>query len=354
MGKGVSWSAKERECAALAWFRATNNATVGADQRIEDFQNEIFSIFKLLAPSEVRQGTYGHRTPTGVYSTLKDIFADIGNFNKALTLINNSNPTGVNADNKISMAIAVHTVKEVKRLDYNYRDYDHFKWINYPAWKVLRYCAKFCPPSPPSTMNEEKNDNTSPPGAINSVSTAGESPFPPDSATTNTAIMEITTNQNPSPETVAAGTSTMSSFLTATSSAAVGDNNNLSSTLTSSKKRAFVPADPALGGRGAEMGAKKAKKENDKTRAEEIKEKRFNELKSELREQTKTQKRLVRLFELRTLIKTAMMTKNKKLLKEANDEMAKFIGSPTDDNEAEDDNDDDDDDFPLTIPRAGV
>jgi hypothetical protein len=51
MGKGVSWSAKERECAALAWFRATNNSTVGADQRLEDFQNKIFSNFKVLAPT---------------------------------------------------------------------------------------------------------------------------------------------------------------------------------------------------------------------------------------------------------------------------------------------------------------
>jgi hypothetical protein len=51
MGKGVSWSAKERECAALAWFRATNNSTVRADQRLEDFQNQIFSIFKVLAPT---------------------------------------------------------------------------------------------------------------------------------------------------------------------------------------------------------------------------------------------------------------------------------------------------------------
>jgi hypothetical protein len=104
---------------------------------------------------------------------------------------------------------------------------------------------------------------------------------------------------------------------------------------------------------------KKAKKENDKIRAEEMKEKRFNELKDELREQTKTQKRLVRLFELRTLIKTAVMTKNKKLLKDANDEMAKFLGtsdsSPTDDADADADDDDaDDDEFPPTIPRAGV
>jgi hypothetical protein len=82
-------------------------------------------------------------------------------------------------------------------------------------------------------------------------------------------------------------------------------------------------------------------------------------LKSELREQTKMQKRLVRLFELRTLIKTAMMTKNKFFLKDANNEMAKFLStndsSPTDENDADDDDDDDDDgNFPPTIPRAGV
>jgi hypothetical protein len=353
MGKGVPWSAKERECAALAWFCVTNSATVGADQRMEDFQNKIFSIFKVLAPAEVRPGTYGHRSPTAVYSCLKDIFTNIGNFFKALTLINNSNPTGVNADNMLSMAIAIHTIKEVNHLDCNYQDYNHYKWANYIAWKVLRLSPKYRPPSPPSTMNE--NDNTSPP-EINSVSTA-ESPFPPDSATTYTEILQKATNQNPSPETVAAGTSTISNFsMSESSSAAVGRDNNLLSS-TSSQKRAFVPADPALGGRGAEMGAKKAKKENDKNRVEELKEKRFNELKGELREQTKTQKHLICLFELRTLIRTAMMTKNKKLLKDANDEMEKFLGtndsSPTDDNDANDD-DDDDGDFPPTIPHAHV
>jgi hypothetical protein len=128
-----------------------------------------------------------------------------------LTLVNNSNPTGVNADNKLSMAIAIHTIKEVNHLDYNYRDYDHYKWVNYLAWKVLRYSPKYRPPSPPSTINNE-HDNTSPP-AIDSVSMA-ESPFPPDSATTNAEIMQmVTTNLNPSPpETVAAGTSTNISF----------------------------------------------------------------------------------------------------------------------------------------------
>jgi hypothetical protein len=45
-----------------------------------------------------------------------------------------------------------------------------------------------------------------------------------------------------------------------------------------------------------------------------LKEKRFNDLKEELREQTKTQKRLVRQFEIGTLIKTAMMTQSKKII----------------------------------------
>jgi hypothetical protein len=69
MGKGVSWTVKERECALLAWFRVMNNATIGVDQRMEDFQKKIFLIFKFLAPTneEVLPGTYGNRTPMAVY-----------------------------------------------------------------------------------------------------------------------------------------------------------------------------------------------------------------------------------------------------------------------------------------------
>jgi hypothetical protein len=144
------------------------------------------------------------------------------------------------------MAIAIHTIKEVTRLDYNYRDYNHFKWVNYVAWKVLRYSPKFHPPSLASTMNHE-NDNTtgtSPP-TINPV-LISESPFPPESATTNTAILEM--NKNPSPETVAATSAAVATVAALSAAAADGGDNNLS------LKCAFVPVDPALGGRGAEMG----------------------------------------------------------------------------------------------------
>jgi hypothetical protein len=80
-----------------------------------------------------------------------------------------------------------------------------------------------------------------------------------------------------------------------------------------------------------------------------LKENHFIKLKEELH-----------LFELRSLIKTEMMTKNKKhFKKKTNDEIAKFIGNndlPTKDDDAIDDNDDEDDDknFPPMIPCAGV
>jgi hypothetical protein len=93
-------------------------------------------------------------------------------------------------------------------------------------------------------MNQE-SDNTSPETDLISMIASEE-------------YNAITTNQNPSPAAFTTALTTNSYFLAAVSSAAVGDN-NLSSTC--SRKRAFVPADPALGGWGAEMGSKKAKKE---------------------------------------------------------------------------------------------
>jgi hypothetical protein len=47
-----------------------------------------------------------------------------------------------------------------------------------------------------------------------------------------------------------------------------------------------------------------------------------------------------------------MMTKNKNLLKYANDEMAKM--ARIDSSPPVDDNDDDNDEFPPTIPRAEI
>jgi hypothetical protein len=42
----------------------------------------------------------------------KEIFPDFQAFNHSLSLVHDSNPMGVNTDNKNSMAIALHTIKE--------------------------------------------------------------------------------------------------------------------------------------------------------------------------------------------------------------------------------------------------
>jgi hypothetical protein len=155
MGKGPGWSPKEREVAALAWFRATNNGIVGADRRGEDYQEEIYAMFKLYSPTVHRAGIYKDRSSKAVFHYLRDtILPDVNKFNESLRLIQSSNPTGVNYDNIISMAIAYHLEEKVTQMDYSKKNYDHNKWPNYLAWKILRGSPKFRPPS--STEDQQQ------------------------------------------------------------------------------------------------------------------------------------------------------------------------------------------------------
>jgi hypothetical protein len=213
----------------------------------------------------------------------------------------------VNADNKLSMTIAVHTIKEVNHLDYyNYQDYDHFKWLIILIGRCFVTVQNF------ATIMNNKNDNTNPP-AINLVLTT-EPPFPDSNAA---RIQMTTTNQNPSQAAVTAGLTTNSSFSMATSSAAVG-HNSLSPTTSKKNEPLFLPI--LLWVVVALKRDRKKGRKNTKMQAEQLKEKRY---------------------------------------KTANVEMAKFLSNddslvdnnplPTDDN----DEDDADDDFP-TIPHAHV
>jgi hypothetical protein len=70
-----------------------------------------------------------------------------------------SHPTGVNDDNILSMAIALH-LGETKQMDYQFQSYDHTKWSNFAVWKILSVAPKFCPPSPMSTIMNDPSDAT--------------------------------------------------------------------------------------------------------------------------------------------------------------------------------------------------
>jgi hypothetical protein len=324
MGKGPVWKPKEREGAATAWFRATNNGICGADQKLEDFQEQILDVFKLLAPQDAKPGTYTDRSGKAVYVFLRDqVFPDINKFNDSLRLIQRSQPTGCNDDNKISMAIALHTINQVKRLDYSYKDYDHNKWPNYLAWKVLRQAPKFRPPSP---LNSDFSDALL--STVHGRSSCSPSLPPCSTSITNTAVLdnqiEVFQEENFqfSSSSEEAQTPIMAQAA-ANNTGALSSSSSDSSFLAGSRKI----LDPAShGGRGAEMGNKKAKREHDKKESEEKKEKRFEELKAELREQTNSQKRLVQIMELRQLLKMALAMKDQKMIKEVNDSMRKILG----------------------------
>jgi hypothetical protein len=127
MAKAPTWLTKERETVTLAWLRVTNNGIQGCDQEGEDYRSKIHTLFKAFGPRDAPPGTghYGDRAPKAVYVFLRDnIFPDVNKFNESLRLIQSSHPTGVNDDNIISMAIALHLGK-TKWMDYNLRDYEH-------------------------------------------------------------------------------------------------------------------------------------------------------------------------------------------------------------------------------------
>ena len=63
-------------------------------------------------------------------------------FNKALNIIERSEPTGTTEEQNHNMAVAIHLGK-AKTMDYHFKNFDHMKWRFYPAWTRLRCIEKF-------------------------------------------------------------------------------------------------------------------------------------------------------------------------------------------------------------------
>jgi hypothetical protein len=111
------------------------------------------------------------------------------------------------------MAIALH-LGEAKRMDYNFRSFEHTKWANYSAWKILSVAPKFRPPSSTMTTNSLGSttvDPTNPPMLLlisisnnSSVDTVLSTPTvataslaaAPDSISTQALLQQTTDVQN--------------------------------------------------------------------------------------------------------------------------------------------------------------
>ena len=72
---------------------------------------------------------------------------ELNKFNIALRMVNASNPTGMDQQQKVNMAIAIHLSK-MDHMNYKYKDFNCHEWLYYLAWDVVKSTAKFSPPPP--------------------------------------------------------------------------------------------------------------------------------------------------------------------------------------------------------------
>jgi hypothetical protein len=324
MGKAPTWTTKERETVALAWLRATNNGIQGADQKGEDFRNKIHAIFKALSPRDAPPGRFGDRPPKAIYVFLRDqVFPEINKFNESLRLIHASNPTGCNEDNILSMAIALH-LGEAKRMDYNFRSFEHTKWANYSAWKILSVAPKFRPPSSTMTTNSLGSttvDPTNPPIPL-SVSISNNS-------SVDTILSMPTVATNPAIESSATTSNSIST------EALLQQTREVQNEIMVNQMKRLYPIgasdlslsdlDPSNGGRGALMGNKKAKRENHRQAFESEKLKRLDRLERTIARQTQQNKEMQQVFKWRQIMKIALMLKNDRLVKKVEGEIKKTL-----------------------------
>lgn len=165
MGRGAAWTA--RECAELsrAWLHATEDPIDGIDQTAASFWNKVFETFSAVSPSDATDKQYRARGLRASRAKMEQISADLQKFRKSLRRVRLFQPTGVDENQKLSMAIAKHLGKR-ESITYDAKDYPHERWINHLAYKVLQKVPKFsdvddCEGTPTSTdfENEPPEEN---------------------------------------------------------------------------------------------------------------------------------------------------------------------------------------------------
>lgn len=137
MGRGKAWDVDENAVLAKAWVSASEDPVAGADQKAKIFFETLHRRFGEQGPptASVVDGKYGFRTADSCRKHVAELSADAQKFGIALRKVRVCNPTGVNEDDILSMAVAVHMGKAAT-MDYAMKDYCTENWITFKAWKV--------------------------------------------------------------------------------------------------------------------------------------------------------------------------------------------------------------------------
>jgi hypothetical protein len=142
MGKAAQYSSEEGRVIAMGWLTATYTEK-GTDQKAESFRSDMYDAIFLNAPPNAAEGTFHHRGDRKLFNYWRDtISKHVNVFSKSRRLVNASQPSGVDEQQKINMAVAIH-MKLATKMDYEYKDYDPTKWKHYSAWLVVKDTPKF-------------------------------------------------------------------------------------------------------------------------------------------------------------------------------------------------------------------
>lgn len=149
MGRGKAWDLEENETLARAWIAASEDPIAGADQKAKVFFNTLHRRFieKGPPPSKVLNGKYGFRSAESCRKHVADLSADVQKFNTALRKLRACGPTGVNEDQVLSMAVAIH-MEVTNSMDYEHKDYVKENWLSFNAWKVWSRHPKWATAKP--------------------------------------------------------------------------------------------------------------------------------------------------------------------------------------------------------------
>ena len=142
--RGPSFSSAEIGHLGQAYCHATLNGIDGACQPSDVYYRSILDHLATFAPPDANvKKIYHYREQDSVATKLSKIMKDCQKFNTSLRLIILSKPTGVDKQQIINMAVAVH-LKQCQGKNYDFKDFDAAgNWSYYQAWHHLRHLRKF-------------------------------------------------------------------------------------------------------------------------------------------------------------------------------------------------------------------
>lgn len=214
MGRKKRWSPQESTHLAAAWMTTsedTGSATVkGTNQDMKAFWLSAQANFKKLAPA-VASGAHHKRGMGPIKGHWSNgISRDCKKFNKCLVKVHSSKPTGVTEENKVNMAVAIHTGK-TDMMQFCHKECDANNWRFYLSWLVLKEHRACQPPPQVCETVDVNNDDEEEDDAVvagdnsNSNATSTESDAPPSDTGLETPLQSRELFNGPTPAAASIG-----------------------------------------------------------------------------------------------------------------------------------------------------